>query len=85
MLQRNSSTYRCEENKMLETSVEMSFFLETNNLLEVTVIDVCINTKHPLQNRLHEILKVWWEWHSRRRMKKINRVLKTRNNKVKDV
>ena len=49
---------------MLETSVEMSLFVESHNLMKVRIIDVCIDTKQLSQNPLHEILKVWREWFS---------------------
>lgn len=61
---KDSSTHRYEENKMLEASVEMSFFLESHNLRKVRTIDVCIYPKQPFANPLHKILEVWREWFS---------------------
>jgi len=48
----------------VEASVEMSLFIESDNLRKVRMIDVCIDTKQLSQNPLHEILKVWREWFS---------------------
>ena len=47
---------------MLEASVEMSFFFQTHNPLEMRVVDVRVHTEQTLQDCLHDIMEVAREW-----------------------
>lgn len=47
---------------MLEASIEMSFFFQTHNLLEMCVIDVSVYTEQSLEYCLNDIQKIWWKW-----------------------
>lgn len=55
----NDGAYICKHNEVHETCIEMG---KANNLLEMRVVDVGINTKQALEYRLHYFLEVWWEW-----------------------
>ena len=41
----NQIKFTCEENKMLEASIKMSFFLQTHDLMKMWVIDMGINSE----------------------------------------
>lgn len=55
-------TYICEENKMFKTCVQVSFFLQADNLLKVRVIDMSIHAEQALEYCLHNIRKIGWKW-----------------------
>lgn len=44
-----SKTYACEEDKMLKTSIEMSFFIKVNDLLKMGVIYMCVNSEQTFE------------------------------------
>ena len=51
-----------EINEMLETCVQMCFSTQEHDVLEMGVIDMCINSKKSLEddlNDVHEILRKW--------------------------
>lgn len=60
--------YRCEEHEVLEAGVEMCFFLELENHLEMRVVYVRIHPEQPLEDRLDDVPEVWREgsscWHA---------------------
>jgi hypothetical protein len=55
----NDGAYICKHNEVHETCIEMG---KANNLLEMRVVDVGINTKQALEYCLQYFLEVWWEW-----------------------
>lgn len=62
---RSRRTYPCEQNKMLEASIQMSVFLESDNFLEMWVVDMSINPEQPFEYRFNnfaEILRKWCSW-----------------------
>jgi len=58
----NDGTYICKQNEVLETGIEMGLLFKANNLLEMRVVDVGIDTKQALEYCLYYFLEVWREW-----------------------
>ena len=50
---------------MLEAGVEMCFFLELENHLEMRVVYVRIHPEQPLEDRLDDVPEVWREGSSK--------------------
>ena len=50
-----------EINKVLEASVQMSLRLQHHDVLEVSVVNVGVHPKQPLEDHLYDIYKVLWE------------------------
>ncbi len=46
---------------MLEAGVQVSFFAETYNLVEMGIVNVSVNSEQSLENILHNISEVLWE------------------------
>ena len=46
---------------MLETSVQVCFFTETDYFVEMRIVDVSINTEKSLEDILNYITEVLWE------------------------
>jgi hypothetical protein len=51
-----------EKDEVLEAGVEMGLLFEADNLLEVGVVNVCINPKQSLENSLHDVPEVHGKW-----------------------
>lgn len=54
-------TYISKEYEVLEAGVQMCLFVETNNLLEMRVVDVSVDSKQTLENGLNHLLEVSWK------------------------
>ena len=50
--------YMGEKDEVLETGIEMSLLFETDNLLEVGVVNMCINPKESLKNILYNVPEI---------------------------
>lgn len=53
-----------EVDEVLERCVQMSLFAERGNLLEMRVIDVCVDAEEALEDVLHDRLEVLGERHT---------------------
>lgn len=47
-----------EKDEVLEAGVKMGLLFETDNLLEVGVVNMCINPKQSLEDSLHDVPEV---------------------------
>ena len=57
-----NENYPCKQHEVLESSVEMCFFLELHNHLKVQVVYVRIHPEQALEDRPDDLAEVWREW-----------------------
>jgi nucleosome binding factor SPN SPT16 subunit len=53
-----------EVNKVFEASVEMVFCTQTHNMLEVSVINVSINSEQSLEDHFNDADEVFRKWNA---------------------
>jgi hypothetical protein len=49
---------------MLEASIQMSLRRKQHNMLEMCMVDMCINSEQSLEDNLDNVDKIFWERHS---------------------
>lgn len=54
-----------EVDEVLETGVQVGLCTQKHDVLEVGVVDVCIDTEQPLEDHLDDVEEVLWEGHTK--------------------